>query len=60
MKLVYADMHGNLKAMFKEPFNWKLVHVFNSKMELIEIVAKTDHEDPSDMYGYDKSWKNHI
>ena len=49
-------MHGNLKMMFNEPVDQKFVHAFNSTMEMAEITAKIDHEDPS----YDESRKNHI
>ena len=53
--LVYADVHGNLKIMFNEPVTRKFVHALNSKVELVEMVAKIDHVDPSDMYSYDES-----
>ena len=42
-----VDMHGNFKIIFHETVNQKLVYDFNSKMELTEMIAKTDHEDPS-------------
>ena len=48
-------MHDNLKMMFNEPVNQKFMHAFNLKMELAEMIAKIDHEDPSDMYSYDES-----
>ena len=49
MKLVYADMHVNFKMMLNEPVNRKFMHAFNSKMQLVEIIARIDNEDPSDM-----------
>ena len=55
MKFVYADMHGNLKIMFNERVNQKFVHALNAKIELAEIIAKINHEDPSDMCSYDES-----
>ena len=55
VKFVCADMHDNLKMMFNEPVNRKFMHAFKLKMELAEMIAKTDHEDPSDMHSYDES-----
>ena len=49
VKLAYVDMHGNFKMMFNEPVNRKFMHAFNSKMQLVEIIARIDNEDPSDM-----------
>ena len=48
-------MHDNLKMMFNEPVNQKFMHAIKLKMELAEMIAKTDHEDPSDMHSYDES-----
>ena len=41
-------MHGNSKMMSNEPVNQKFVHTYNLKIELTEVIAKIDHEDPSD------------
>lgn len=60
MKFVYTDMHGNLKIMFNERVNQKFVHALNAKIELAEIIAKINHEDPSDMCSYDESWKKQL
>lgn len=51
-------MHGNLKMIFNVPVNRTFVHAFNLKMELAEMIAKINHEDPSDMGSYHESWKN--
>ena len=50
MKIVLADIHSNLKMIFNHFVNQKFVHVFNSKMELAEMIAKMiiDHEVPRD------------
>ena len=37
VKFAYPDMHGHLKMMFNEPVNRKVMHAFNSKVELAEI-----------------------
>ena len=41
--------------MFKEPVHWNFVHGLNSKLELAEMIVKTDYENPSNMDSYDKS-----
>lgn len=55
VKFVSANMHGNLKIMFNERVNQKFVYALNAKIELAEIIAKINHEDPSDMCSYDES-----
>ena len=60
MKFVYADIHSNCKLMFNKSINRKFMHTFNSKMELAEMIARIDHEDPSEMYSHGKSYTANI
>ena len=36
------------------------MHTFNSKMELAEMIARIDHEDPSEMYSHGESYTANI
>ena len=60
MRFVSADIHSNWKLMFNKPINRKFMHTFNSKMELAEMIARIDHEDPSEMYSHGESYTANI
>ena len=44
VNFVFADIEGNLKVCFKNPYKGRNIHVFNDYEELNELIMAYDHE----------------